>query len=45
MIVEGAAGLAYAGYLAYEANIRNQNSIVLLCGSNFDKETIRSIIL
>ena len=45
MIVEGAAGLAYAGYLAYEANIRNQNSIVLLCGSNFDRETIRSIIL
>ena len=45
MIVEGAAGLAYAGYLAYEANIRKQNSIVLLCGSNFDKQTIRSVIV
>ena len=44
MIVEGAAGLAYAGYLAHEVDLRNQNSVILLCGSNFDKETIRSAI-
>ena len=44
MIVEGAAGLAYAGYLAQKANISNQKSIVLLCGSNFDKEIIQAVI-
>ena len=45
MIVEGAAGLAYSGYLAREAEFKNQNSVILLCGSNFDKDKMRSVIL
>ena len=39
-VVEGAAGLALAGYLADQRDYTGQTSVVLLCGANFDKGTL-----
>lgn len=35
-LVEGAAGLALAGYLADQKQYAGQTSVVVLCGANFD---------
>lgn len=43
-IVEGAAGLALAGYLAAREDYAGQTSVVLLCGANFDKATLLKAI-
>lgn len=39
-LVEGAAGLALAGYLADQQEYAGQNNVVLLCGANFDKAAL-----
>ena len=44
MIVEGAAGLALAGYLADEAKFEGQTKVVLLCGANFDQAKIEAVL-
>ena len=44
MLVEGAAALALAGYLADENAYRRPTSVVVLCGANFDRKIIRPIL-
>ena len=44
MIVEGAAALAYAGYLKCKEDLKGQTSVVLLCGGNFDKAKLQPIL-
>jgi threonine dehydratase len=44
MIVEGAAGLALAGYLADEAEFEGEINVVLLCGANFDQSKIKAVL-
>ena len=44
MIVEGAAALAYAGYLKRKEDLNGQTSVVLLCGGNFDKAKLQPIL-
>jgi threonine dehydratase len=44
MIVEGAAGLALAGYLADEAEFEGEINVVLLCGANFDQAKIEAVL-
>mgnify|MGYP001821564195 CR=1 FL=1 len=44
MLVEGAAALAYAGYLAASEQYADQTNVVLLCGSNFDMGVVQPII-
>lgn len=44
MLVEGAAALAMAGYLADPGAFSGQSSVVVLCGANFDRNTLRPII-
>ncbi len=39
-LVEGAAGLALAGYLADQKEYAGQTSVVVLCGANFDNATL-----
>lgn len=39
-LVEGAAGLALAGYLAARQEYAGQTSVVVLCGANFDKAAL-----
>ncbi len=44
MLVEGAAALALAGFMQISDQLREQTSVVLLCGANFDWVKISSII-
>jgi threonine dehydratase len=44
MLVEGAAAMAMAAYLSESPALAGQNSVVLLCGANFDDEVIRPIL-
>ncbi|MEO1159522.1 MAG: pyridoxal-phosphate dependent enzyme [Pseudomonadota bacterium] len=44
-IVEGAAGLALAGYLADQQEYAGQVNVVLLCGANFDKAALMEAIV
>ena len=44
LIVEGAAALAYAGYLKQAEELAGQTSVVLLCGGNFDKARLHKIL-
>ena len=43
-IVEGAAGLALAGYSATQDDYAGQANVVLLCGANFDKSVLQAAI-
>ena len=44
MIVEGAAALAYAGYVKRKEDLKGQTTVVLLCGANFDKAKLQPIL-
>lgn len=44
MLVEGAAALALAAYLAHKETYVGQTSAVLLCGSNYETERFRSFL-
>ena len=43
-IVEGAAALALAGFLKVAERCRGQTNVVVLCGANFDRDTIFSVL-
>ncbi|MGI9371868.1 MAG: pyridoxal-phosphate dependent enzyme [Hyphomicrobiales bacterium] len=43
-LVEGAAGLALAGYLKGGEKYKKQENIVLLCGANFDAEKMKKVL-
>ena len=44
MLVEGSAGLAYAAWQEDARKNNNKISAVVLCGANFDKETLSPIV-
>lgn len=44
MIVEGSAALALAGFNKAAGDLANQTSVVVLCGANYDHDTIKDII-
>lgn len=44
LLVEGAAGLALAGYLSNEEKYKGQENIVLLCGANFDAGKMKHVL-
>lgn len=43
-LVEGAAALALAGLCQVSEGLRGQTNVVVLCGANFDPETVMSAI-
>jgi len=43
-IVEGAAALALAGFLKVAERCKGQSNVVVLCGANFDRDTIFSVL-
>jgi threonine dehydratase len=43
-IVEGAAALALAGFLKVAESCRGQQNVVVLCGANFNRDKIFSIL-
>ncbi|MEM1431828.1 MAG: pyridoxal-phosphate dependent enzyme [Pseudomonadota bacterium] len=45
MLVEGAAALALAGYLAKADTYAGQCSVVVLCGANFDPDVVRPVVM
>ncbi len=44
MIVEGSAALALAGFHKVAERLAGQTSVILLCGANFDRDTITNAI-
>lgn len=44
MLVEGAAALAMAGFLRVAERLRDQTSVVVLCGSNISQGRVRNLI-
>jgi threonine dehydratase len=45
MLVEGSAALAMAGFTKVAERCAGQTSVVLLCGANFDRQTIHRVAL
>jgi threonine dehydratase len=43
-IVEGAAALALAGFLKVAERCKGQTNVVVLCGANYDRDTIFSVL-
>jgi threonine dehydratase len=43
-IVEGAAALAFAGLIKVAERCRGQTNVVVLCGANFDRDKIFSVL-
>ncbi|MBA1156451.1 pyridoxal-phosphate dependent enzyme [Microvirga mediterraneensis] len=43
-IVEGAAALALAGFLKVAASCKGQTNVVVLCGANYDRDKIFSLL-
>ena len=43
-IVEGAAALALAGFLKVAERCKGQTNVVVLCGANFDRDKIFSVL-
>jgi threonine dehydratase len=43
-LIEGAAGVAVAGFLAQGDRYRGQNVVIVLCGANVDPETLKSVL-
>lgn len=44
MLLEGAAGVALAGLQASGRRYRDQNVVVIICGGNVSRETLRTVI-
>jgi threonine dehydratase len=44
MLIEGAAGVAIAGFLKMQEQFRNQNVVILICGANISLSTLKTIL-
>ena len=44
MLPEGAAGVAIAGLLASGDKYRDKNVVVIVCGGNISRETLKTVI-
>jgi threonine dehydratase len=44
MLAEGAAGVALAGLLASGKRFRDRKVVVIVCGGNISRETLRKVI-
>jgi threonine dehydratase len=44
MLLEGAAGVAIAGLLQAADRYRGQNVVVIICGANISRETLKKVI-
>ncbi len=43
-LLEGAAGVALAGLLARQADVADKNVVVVICGGNISRETLKRVI-
>lgn len=44
MLLEGAAGVAIAGFLELAADFRRKNVVIIICGGNISRETLKKVI-
>jgi threonine dehydratase len=44
MLLEGAAGVALAGLIARAGEYRGKNVVVIICGGNISRDTLRLVI-
>jgi threonine dehydratase len=44
MLIEGAAGVAIAGFLKMQERFRNQNVVIVICGANISLSTLKAIL-
>lgn len=44
MLIEGAAGVAIAGFLQTAADYRDKNVVIVICGGNISRETLKRVI-
>jgi threonine dehydratase len=44
MLLEGAAGVAIAGLLANKARYAQKNVVVVVCGGNISRETLKQVL-
>jgi threonine dehydratase len=44
MLLEGSAGVAIAGLLANAEQYANKNVVVIICGGNISRETLKKVI-
>lgn len=44
MLLEGAAGVAIAGFLASANQYADKNVVIIICGGNISRETLRKVI-
>jgi threonine dehydratase len=43
-LIEGAAGVAVAGYLKEKDRYAGQNVVIVLCGGNISRERLREVL-
>lgn len=43
-LIEGAAGVAVAGLLAKKADLRGKKVVVLICGANISRGSLRAVV-
>lgn len=44
MLLEGAAGVAIAGFLAIASDYKGKNVVIVICGGNISRETLKKVI-
>lgn len=44
MLLEGAAGVAIAGFLDVAGDFRDQNVVIIVCGGNISRDTLKKVI-
>ncbi len=44
MLIEGAAAVAIAGFLDVADDYREKNAVIVICGGNISRETLRKVI-
>ena len=44
MLIEGAAAVAIAGFLDVANDYREKNAVIVICGGNISRETLKKVI-
>ena len=44
MLIEGAAGVAIAGYLKFMHSLKNENIVIILCGANISTDKLKKVL-
>ncbi len=45
MLIEGAAGVAIAGFLKEQRRLEGKNAVIVICGANISTDQMRTVLL